>query len=49
MEPDAGSLVGWTDCVEDACVVIGNSGVGEDVVGELELFLKVRLLVGGKP
>ena len=40
MEPDAGSVIGWTDSVEDACVVIGNSGVGEDVVGGPELFLK---------
>lgn len=38
MEPDAGSVVGWTDCV-----VIGNS---EDVVGELDLFLKVWISVG---
>lgn len=49
MESDAGGVVGWTDCVEDACAVTWNSGVGEEVVGELELFLKARLLVGGKP
>ena len=45
--PDAGDVIDWSCPTEDVCVTTWNSGVAENVAGELELVLEIEMLVLG--